>query len=182
MAVFRWWRAATAPVPVVGDRLKGSTELGLAKSPGLFPSGAVSFMSAALRPPAEGSLASILVIDDDPALLKTIEGLLKSLGHSSVTAGSGREGLARLKEATVDVVLVDIVMRDLNGLELMREATASGSKAKFIAMSGGQLSVDNDWLQEALRHGAIQALPKPFGSLELSLAIRNALASRPTGR
>ena len=124
-------------------------------------------------------MAFVLVIDDEPSVLEAVERLVRSLGHTAISANSGPAGLRLLKESSVDIVLIDIVMRGMNGLELMREAASAGSKAKFVAMSGGLLGLDNDWFQEALRHGAIQALPKPFGSLELSLAIQNALSAKP---
>jgi two-component system, NtrC family, response regulator AtoC len=113
----------------------------------------------------------ILVVDDEPALRKTLSAILADEGHVVLTAADGEEALARLPEEQVDLILTDIRMPRLGGLELIRRHVADGARTLIIAMSAYG---DDDTALEAMRLGAYDYIQKPFRADEVALVIRKA--------
>jgi DNA-binding NtrC family response regulator len=119
--------------------------------------------------------AKILVIDDETAILDTLRILLKREGFDVQTAGGGREGLERLRELRPDVVLSDVRMPGVGGLEILQAAREMDSTTPVILMTA-QAS-----LQTAIRavnEGAFYYLQKPFANDELVAICRRAAESR----
>ena len=69
-------------------------------------------------------MKTVLLVDDEHAILDALTGLLEDEGFRVVTAGNGREALARMEEAKPDVALVDVMMPVMDGRELLREIQA----------------------------------------------------------
>ncbi len=113
----------------------------------------------------------ILVIDDEPALRHSLSLILSGAGYEVSEASSGEEGLRRLEAGDPDLVLCDIRMPGMGGLEFLRKSRASGSKALVLMMTAYG-SVET--AIEAMKAGAYDYLPKPFGSDEVLLTIRKA--------
>jgi DNA-binding response OmpR family regulator len=67
------------------------------------------------------SARQILVVDDDPNLLKTLSNILKVKGYTPVTAGTGQQGLEQLATTTPVVALVDLKLEDMSGLDVVRK-------------------------------------------------------------
>jgi CheY-like chemotaxis protein len=67
---------------------------------------------------------TVLLVDDEHAILDALSGILEDEGFRVVTAGNGREALARMEEARPDVALVDVMMPVMDGRELLREMQA----------------------------------------------------------
>src|SRR5438270_6471725 len=122
--------------------------------------------------------ARILVIDDEPNMGRSLAILLGDDGQREVvTARSGEEGLQRLDDDTL-VVLCDLSMPGMGGLEVLRRIRARAPEVKVILMtaySTVQSAV------EAMRLGAHEYLIKPFTNEEVSAAVESALAvARPS--
>ncbi len=113
----------------------------------------------------------ILVVDDEPALRQTLSVILADEGHSIITASDGEDALSRLAKEQVDLILTDLRMPRLDGLELIRRHEAAGGRALVIAMSAYG---DSDTAIEAMRIGAYDYIPKPFRADEVALVVRKA--------
>jgi DNA-binding NtrC family response regulator len=114
------------------------------------------------RDDAEGPIR-VLVVDDEPAMRKTLERILSGPGFTVSMAENGEEGLALLLSTTPDVALVDIRMPKLDGLELLTRAKERGSQTEIIMMTG------HGTVEEAVaavKAGAYHFLKKPFESNE----------------
>ena len=111
------------------------------------------------------SSLQILVIDDEPAIRQILAASMTRTGHSVEVASGGRQALARLAKGDVEVALCDINMPDLTGIEVVREARASGIDTTFIMMTAYS-SVDT--AIEAMKAGAFDYMIKPVRSDELA--------------
>ncbi len=120
-------------------------------------------------------MARILVVDDYPAILSLLDHTLATAGHEVVTAGSGREGVAEAGRHKPDVVLLDIDMPMMNGLEvcdeLKRDPKTSGVP---VLLMTGRLCVEV--LERARQAGAVGVLPKPFLRARLLDEIARAIS------
>ncbi|MDK2744201.1 MAG: response regulator [Nitrospira sp. BO4] len=119
-------------------------------------------------------MATILVIDDEAPIRTLLSTALQSAGHEAVEASNGREGVDLYRQSPVDLVIVDILMPELNGLDTIMELTREFLNVKVIAVSG--VVDDQSMLSTARLLGARQTLRKPFGIDELLWAVRYELA------
>jgi two-component system, NtrC family, response regulator AtoC len=111
------------------------------------------------------SALQILVVDDEPAIRQILTATIARAGHSVEVAGSGREALMRLAKGDIEVALCDINMPDLTGIEVVREARATGVDTTFIMMTAYS-SVDT--AIEAMKAGAFDYMIKPLRAEELA--------------
>ena len=115
---------------------------------------------------------SVLVIDDDGAHAEAAAESLSRSGYECTVATSGTEGLQRLQNDGFDVVLTDLVMRDLSGLEIVRKVKASSPETEVIVMTGYP---SYETALEAMDEGAYDYLNKPIDLNILRAKIRKAL-------
>ncbi|HIJ85149.1 MAG: sigma-54-dependent Fis family transcriptional regulator [Magnetococcales bacterium] len=106
----------------------------------------------------ESSL-QILVVDDEPAIRQVLVGMLTRAGYAVEHAGDGEEALARIEKGSFDVVLSDIKMPRMDGIELVRRVRAQGLDPLFLMITAFA-SVDT--AIEAMRAGAYDYLIKPL--------------------
>lgn len=119
-------------------------------------------------------MSNIILIDDDDALRKVLEILLKRLGHDVVALSGGEAILKNRIEFIPEVVLTDIFMPQGEGFETIRAIRQQHPQAHIIAMSGGIPGMEpKTILRWARALGADQALAKPFMPADLSLALEN---------
>ena len=127
-------------------------------------------------------MAYILVIDDDRAILSVAELLLERDGHDVVVASVARDGLRRLEREAFDLVIVDIFMPDMDGLETISHVHRVRPGLPVIVMSGYQfqaaIAPRPDFLHMATVLGAKSSLKKPFRPAELMQAVADCLTSR----
>ena len=119
--------------------------------------------------------ARIMVIDDEESMCKFMKIMLNREGYEVTTSQSGSEALNILKERNYDLVIADLMMPGLNGLELLSRVKSLDPDANFIVMTA-YASVDT--AIEALKKGAYDYLTKPFKVDEIRIAIKKALEQK----
>jgi two-component system KDP operon response regulator KdpE len=120
-------------------------------------------------------MARILVIDDDPALLKALRLGLRAGGHEVVTAANGEQGLTQTAATSPDVVILDLGLPDIDGLEVCRRIR-EWSEVPIIVLSAAE---NEPRKVAALDVGADDYVTKPFGMAELEARIRATMRRRP---
>ncbi|MGH9846828.1 MAG: response regulator [Blastocatellia bacterium] len=121
-------------------------------------------------------MGKILVVDDDPAMHEIIEGAFAGTGHSLFYAHSGKEGIELLSREPFDLALIDYVLPDLNGLEILDHLNRGypGLKAIIITAYGTPETVLG-----ALRQRVCDFLVKPFSIVDLRAAVNAAFDDAP---
>ncbi len=97
--------------------------------------------------------------------------MLERSGHDVAESENGLHGMALLRAAAFDLVVTDMVMPVMNGLEFIKTARRLAPALKVVAMSGGGRTTHMDSLASARQHGASATLHKPFTLTELSESI-----------
>jgi CheY-like chemotaxis protein len=115
-------------------------------------------------------MATILIIDDEEMIRRTLRLGLEMAGHQVWDAGDGAEGLRLLRRHEVDLVCCDLFMPGQEGLETIRQLRAEFPEVKVVAMSGGGFNGTLGLLSVAQKLGATRLLPKPF-TLGRALAV-----------
>jgi len=123
------------------------------------------------------SSGKILVVDDDPQIRRVMRVRLTGLGYEIIEARSGEQSLEVFREFLPDLVLLDLNMPGIGGLEACRQIR-EGSEVPIIILT---VSNTEDEKVEALDAGADDYVTKPFGMNELLARIRAALRRAPTG-
>src|SRR5215831_16235102 len=121
--------------------------------------------------------ASILVVDDESAVQDILGVFLETEGYRVATVGSGEEALARIEEQEFDVIVADVVMPGLSGLEVLERSRELRPRAAVVLMTG---HATVEMAIEALRKGACDYLQKPFGLHDLARCVQRLLR-RPAG-
>lgn len=117
-------------------------------------------------------MPSILIIDDEKAIRKTLTEILSFEGYKIDEAVDGEEGLKKFKEKTYDVVLSDIKMPKIDGLDFLQKAIESNPDVPIIMISGhGNIET----AVEAVKKGAYDFIQKPPDLNRLLITIRNAM-------
>jgi PAS domain S-box-containing protein len=113
----------------------------------------------------------LLVIDDEEANVRVLAITLRSDGYEVLTAYSGEEGLSVFKKDTPDIVLTDIKMPGMDGIEVLQKIKAMEPDAEVIIITGHG---DIDNAIEALQYGASDFINKPIRDEALSIALKRA--------
>ena len=117
-------------------------------------------------------MADILIIDDEKAIRKTLTEILSFEGYKIDEASDGEEGLKKFRERTYDVVLCDIKMPKIDGIEFLQKAGESNPDVPIIMISGhGNIET----AVEAVKKGAYDYISKPPDLNRLLITIRNAM-------
>lgn len=126
-------------------------------------------------------MAQVLIVDDDVMFLNLLRDLLEPEGYDILEATNGVEALKIFCEASVDLVVTDIVMPDKEGLQTILELQKENSAVKIIAISGGgrPLNTNEDYLTAAKEFGAAVTFSKPFQTTEFLQAVRELLSQQP---
>lgn len=117
-------------------------------------------------------MATLLIIDDERSIRKTLSEILSFEGYKIDEATDGEEGLKKFKEKTYDVVLCDIKMPKIDGMEFLQKATETAPDVPIIMISGhGNIET----AVEAVKKGAYDFIQKPPDLNRLLITIRNAM-------
>lgn len=119
--------------------------------------------------------ANIMVIDDEESMCKFMQIMLQKEGYDVITSQSSYQALNLLKQKNYDLVIADLTMPELNGLELLSRVKSLDPDANFIVMTA-YASVDT--AIEALKKGAFDYLTKPFKVDEIRIAVKKALEQK----
>jgi two-component system nitrogen regulation response regulator NtrX len=117
----------------------------------------------------------VLVIDDEAAIRDSLRMTLEYEGYEFVGAATGQEGLALVERETPDLVVLDVKMPGMDGLEVLDRLRSMGETVPVLVISGhGTIST----AVEAVKKGAFDFIEKPFSSEKVLVSLRNALDSR----
>jgi DNA-binding NtrC family response regulator len=124
-------------------------------------------------------MARILLIDDDPGVRESMERTLRAASYAVHGAASGEDGLELARRGAFDVILSDMRMPGLSGLDILRRLRDARVDAAFIVMTGfGTV----DTAVEAMKLGAVDFVQKPFFRDERLLRVRSASERRQLAR
>lgn len=114
----------------------------------------------------------VLVIDDEHSLRESCASLLRTEGFTVSVCGRGDDALQLVRNRTFDIVLLDLYMSEVSGLELMEAATTAGNGDTLVIVMTGNPSVESS--VTALRAGAWDYLPKPFSATHFEILMGRA--------
>jgi two-component system nitrogen regulation response regulator NtrX len=120
------------------------------------------------------SHGNILVVDDERGIREQLEGILRDEGFSVGSVGSGEEALASLSRELFDLVLLDVLLPGMDGIEVLRQARAAGHRTPIVVISGhagAELAV------RAVREGAADFMEKPLALERVLVTVRNTLTA-----
>jgi len=122
-------------------------------------------------------MTRLLIADDEPKLGRLVAEMLELDGHAVVRVESGRDALTRLAAEEFDVVLTDLKMPDVDGMEVLRQARSAPHTPDVIMMTAFGTAED---AVAAMRAGAADYLTKPFAMDEVRLRVRRLASARDT--
>ena len=120
-------------------------------------------------------MATILVVDDDEAFRSVLRRTLVRAGYNVREAADGAAALKSLTDTTVELVITDIIMPNMEGIETIRALRRAYPHLSIIAMSGGGRMKPEGYLEVAKAFGAECILSKPFDNAQLFAAVEEAL-------
>lgn len=130
-------------------------------------------------------MATVLVIDDEPAIRDSLKLVLERAGFAVVTAADGNSGLAAFRSRDTDVVIVDVIMPQSDGIAVIGRLRDSFPGARIIAITGGGhhgpldykpgTVVTDAFLELARKSGADAVLSKPFHRTDVLDLVRSLL-------
>ncbi len=118
-------------------------------------------------------MATILVIDDEAAMRRMIVRILTGAGHRVVEAADGYIAVDTFRRENPDIIIVDILMPDRDGIETIQKIRAVRGDVGIIAISGGGIVEPMFYLDLAEKFGAHHHLAKPFKPKELIEAVES---------
>lgn len=114
---------------------------------------------------------NVLLVDDERTLRESCKSILMGLGYRVDVASRGEEGVKLLQRRAYDIILTDIYMEGVSGLDLLKAALEQRPETIVIVMTGNPSVASN---VHALREGAWDYLPKPFSATHLEIAVGRA--------
>ena len=125
-----------------------------------------------LRQSSVGAKASILIIDDEEVVRLLFKRILEDLGHTTITAGTGAEGLELVKQQDFDLLFLDLKMPGMDGAELFGQIKTIKPDLPVIIITGFP---DSDMMTWALAHRPFGVMNKPFTEHDIVEAVNNFL-------
>jgi formate/nitrite transporter len=123
----------------------------------------------------KGMASKILVIDDEEIVGQSLRKTFKDEGYEIDTAHSGQEGLRKARRETFDLMIVDLKMPDISGLDVIKKLKEEQPDTMMVMITGYS-TVDS--ATEALKTGAFDYIPKPFTPEEISEVVQKALETK----
>lgn len=117
-------------------------------------------------------MKTILIVDDQPGIRLLLKEVFSKEGYHTITAGSGIEALEKVQEACPDLVLLDMKIPGMDGIEILKRLKKNNSGIHVIMMTAyGEL----DLIEESMRWGAERYFTKPFDVFEVRDAVKQLL-------
>lgn len=120
-------------------------------------------------------MSRILVVEDDQQVRELIVEMLTRGGHEVLVAEDGSAALRRFDSERVDLIITDLIMPEMEGMQTIRELRKRDPNVPLIAMSGGGRVNADDYLDTARLMGANHSLRKPFSRAALLDAVQELL-------
>jgi two-component system response regulator (stage 0 sporulation protein F) len=125
----------------------------------------------------ESGVKNLLIVDDQLGIRLLLSEVFRKEGYNTYLAASGKEALAILEEHTVDLVLLDMKIPGMDGLEILRRIRKMNDSIKVIMMTAyGEL----DMIQEATQLGALRHFSKPFDIDEIRNEVNQLFMEKTT--
>ena len=121
---------------------------------------------------ANGGGAKVLVIEDDPSISAGLRMNLENEGYVAVVTDDGERGLVAARDASFDLIVLDVMLPKVNGFEILRQIRREGVTTPVIVLSARSSEIDKVM---GLELGAEDYVTKPFGLAELLARVRVAL-------
>lgn len=118
--------------------------------------------------PGEGRKAQLLVVDDEPSLQDIVATSMRFLGYQVSVAGTGREAVRKAVDERPDLLILDVMLPDFDGIEVMRRIRSAGVDAGVLFLSARDTPADK---VAGLRAGGDDYVTKPFGLEELAARV-----------
>lgn len=122
----------------------------------------------------------ILLIEDDRHLRRALRLALEKYGYTVFEANDGREGLKAYQAQPVDLVVTDMIMPDMEGVETIRMLRKLNPVLHIIAITGGGRGAPESYLQLAAQFGAAKVFAKPFDLGDICAAVTQLLSAGST--
>ena len=121
---------------------------------------------------AKPSKAKILIVDDEKSILETLTGILEDEGHEVITASSGEKALTLFAESSPDIILMDVWMPGIDGIETLKIIMEKNRDACVIMISGHSTI---DTAVHAIKLGAYDFMEKPLSLEKVTILVKRAL-------
>ena len=117
-------------------------------------------------------MTKVMIVDDTPFMRAVLRNIIEDAGHSVVEAANGNEAISLYTKEKPDIITMDIVMPELDGIEAARIILESDPSAKIVMVT----AVDSrDSVKEAIRIGVCDFIVKPFKAGDVMESIRRAV-------
>jgi DNA-binding NtrC family response regulator len=123
--------------------------------------------------------ARVLIVDDEPSVRQVISEWLRRKNFHVLEAEGGRQAMERIRRDKPDVVVSDVVMPEMNGIQLLTAANTARTKIPFLMISGYPSHLD---AVKVMKNGALDYLAKPFHPDELTRRIHRLLLQGSAGK
>ena len=117
----------------------------------------------------------VLVVDDEKTIRYILRQMLEKIGYRVFEASNGHEALRILDEHNADLIIIDILMPEKDGIETIIEIRRRSPDLPIIAISGGGGPRNISYLELARKFGADYIMPKPFSVVEVLNVVKKAL-------
>ena len=124
----------------------------------------------------DAALPKILLVDDDPLVRASLAEVLSESGYEVAEAADGNDGLEVLENLSFDLVVLDILMPNRDGLETIRVIREKWAALPVLAISGGDRTGSCDHLRMAAAFGADDMMAKPFHSSDLLVCVERLVS------
>lgn len=124
---------------------------------------------------AKARIARVLVVDDEEIARKNLDHILQKEGYIVVMAASGAEALEKMETSNFDVVLTDIRMENISGIEVLEKTKSKYPETEVVMVTA---YASSDSAMETLRKGAFQYIAKPFKINEIRVTVKQAIEKK----
>jgi DNA-binding NtrC family response regulator len=121
------------------------------------------------------SIAKVLVVDDEEIARKNLDHILQKEGYIVVMAASGAEALEKMKTSNFDVVLTDIKMENISGIDVLVKTKSKYPETEVIMVTA---YASTDSAMDSLKKGAFQYIAKPFKINDIRITVKQAIAKK----
>ena len=122
--------------------------------------------------------SKVLIVDDEELILRAYKKELEESGYHVLVAQSAKEALAIIKQDKVDIVLVDLVMPEMAGVEMCKVVKALSPDTEVVLMSGYIEEMEKSWIEFIKAGGRDFFLRKPLGERELIDTVKTILIEK----